>query len=105
MENTQEVDVFVDSLREQIIKNTLKQAETAHHQYEEEELQGLRDNNWARWYASFIKNNTEQNLFENISTETIEQALEHATTAQVFHKDYTWEAFTANYFVNYLPLA
>ena len=34
----------------------LREAETAHGQYEKEELGGVRDEEWASWYAEFIVN-------------------------------------------------
>jgi hypothetical protein len=34
----------------------LREAEKAHGQYEKEELGGVRDEEWAPWYAEFIVN-------------------------------------------------
>lgn len=102
MDITQEADIFVDSLHEVMVKRALQKAEKAHHEYEEQELNGLRDNNWARWYAAFIKKNVDEDLFEHVSELDLEQALEKATTNQLFNKDYTWEDFTASYITHYV---
>ena len=35
---------------------SLREAEAAHGEYEKEELGGVRDEEWAPWYAEFIVN-------------------------------------------------
>lgn len=39
------------------IRQLLSQTEQAHGQYEESELRGQYDENWAAWYASYLAEN------------------------------------------------
>jgi hypothetical protein len=45
----------VDLTKEELTR-LLREAEEAHGQYEKEELGGVRDEEWAPWYAEFIVN-------------------------------------------------
>jgi hypothetical protein len=38
------------------LADLLREAEAAHGKYETEELDGVRDEQWADWYADFIVN-------------------------------------------------
>lgn len=102
MDITEEADIFVEGLQQQELITVLKKAEHAHHFYEQVNLHGKRDEEWAAWYAKYIKENVGGSLFGDLDEYTIQQALEHATRAQVFHKDYTWEEFAASYIVHYV---
>jgi hypothetical protein len=44
---------MTDLTKEELTR-LLKEAEEAHGKYEAEELGGVRDENWASWYAEFI---------------------------------------------------
>jgi hypothetical protein len=44
-----------DLTKEELIR-LLQEAEKAHGRYEKEELGGVRDEDWAAWYAEFIVN-------------------------------------------------
>jgi len=43
-------------LTKEELTGLLRQAEEAHGKYEKEELGGVRDEEWAAWYAEFIVN-------------------------------------------------
>lgn len=102
MDITKEADEWVTSAQTQAVKLALTKAESVHHHYETVDLGGKRDSNWAEWYAEYLKDHTEGNLFSDTDRDNLRDALERATTAQVFHKDYTWEDFAASYIVNYI---
>jgi hypothetical protein len=44
---------MTDLTKEELTR-LLEEAEKAHGKYEAEELEGVRDENWASWYAEFI---------------------------------------------------
>jgi hypothetical protein len=46
---------MADLTKEQLT-DLLREAEAAHGKYETEELGGVRDEEWAAWYAEFIVN-------------------------------------------------
>jgi hypothetical protein len=48
--------VAPDDLTKEDLTRLLREAEEAHGQYEKEELGGVRDEEWASWYAGFIVN-------------------------------------------------
>ena len=41
-------------LTKEELADLLRKAEAAHGKYEQEELGGVRDEEWASWYAAFI---------------------------------------------------
>jgi hypothetical protein len=43
-------------LTKEELAGLLREAEAAHGKYEKEELGGVRDEEWAPWYAEFIVN-------------------------------------------------
>lgn len=45
-----------EELTKEELTGLLREAEKAHGKYETEELGGVRDEEWARWYAEFIVN-------------------------------------------------
>jgi hypothetical protein len=47
--------VAADLTKEELAR-LLREAEAAHGRYEKEELGGVRDEEWASWYAEFIVN-------------------------------------------------
>lgn len=102
MDITEEANIFVEGIQEQAIKMALQKAERAHHKFEQEILKGKRDDEWAAWYATFLKTNTEGAIFSDIEANILEMALKEATNEQVHHKEHSWEAFTANYIVHHL---
>lgn len=36
------------------VEALLREAQAAHHRYENEELRGVRDEQWAAWYADYL---------------------------------------------------
>lgn len=42
---------------ENLLKSLLEQAGQAHHDYEQEQLEGQRDKDWPRWYAAWLLEN------------------------------------------------
>jgi hypothetical protein len=46
--------VALEDLTKEDLTRLLREAEEAHGQYEKEELGGVRDEEWAAWYAEFI---------------------------------------------------
>jgi hypothetical protein len=46
----------VADLTKEELARLLREAEAAHGKYETEELGGVRDEEWAAWYAEFIVN-------------------------------------------------
>jgi hypothetical protein len=46
----------VADLTKEELTRLLREAEAAHGKYETEELGGVRDEEWAAWYAEFIVN-------------------------------------------------
>ena len=46
---------MADLTKEELTR-LLREAEEAHGKYEKEELGGVRDEEWAAWYAEFIVN-------------------------------------------------
>jgi hypothetical protein len=48
--------VAPDELTKEELTALLREAEEAHGKYEKEELGGVRDEEWAPWYAEFIVN-------------------------------------------------
>jgi hypothetical protein len=46
---------MTDMTKEELAE-LLREAEEAHGEYEKAELGGVRDENWASWYAEFIVN-------------------------------------------------
>ncbi|MGH2954732.1 MAG: hypothetical protein ACRDK9_12105 [Solirubrobacterales bacterium] len=48
--------VALEDLTKEELTRLLHEAEEAHGQYEKEELGGVRDEEWAQWYAEFIVN-------------------------------------------------
>jgi hypothetical protein len=45
-----------EELTKEELTRLLREAEAAHGRYETEELGGVRDEEWAAWYADFIVN-------------------------------------------------
>jgi hypothetical protein len=45
-----------EELTKEELTRLLREAEQAHGKYETEELGGVRDEEWAAWYAEFIVN-------------------------------------------------
>jgi hypothetical protein len=48
--------VALEGLTQEELTGLLREAEAAHGKYEKEELGGVRDEEWAAWYAEFIVN-------------------------------------------------
>jgi hypothetical protein len=48
--------VALEDLTKEELTRLLREAEAAHGRYEKEELGGVRDEEWAAWYAEFIVN-------------------------------------------------
>jgi hypothetical protein len=48
--------VALEDLTQEELAGLLREAEEAHGKYEKEELGGVRDEEWASWYAEFIVN-------------------------------------------------
>jgi hypothetical protein len=48
--------VALEELTKEELTRLLREAEAAHGKYEKEELGGVRDEEWAAWYAEFIVN-------------------------------------------------
>jgi hypothetical protein len=48
--------VDLTALTNEELADLLRDAEQAHGRYEKEELGGVRDEEWAPWYAEFIVN-------------------------------------------------
>jgi hypothetical protein len=48
--------VALEDLTQEELARLLREAEEAHGKYEKEELGGVRDEEWASWYAEFIVN-------------------------------------------------
>jgi hypothetical protein len=48
--------VAPEELTKEELEGLLREAEAAHGRYEKEELGGVRDEEWAVWYAEFIVN-------------------------------------------------
>ena len=46
----------MSELTKEELTGLLREAEAAHGKYEAEELGGVRDEEWAAWYAEFIVN-------------------------------------------------
>jgi hypothetical protein len=46
----------LEDLTKEELTRLLREAEAAHGHYEKEELGGVRDEEWAPWYAEFIVN-------------------------------------------------
>lgn len=46
----------LEGVTKEELANLLREAEAAHGKYETEELGGVRDEEWASWYAEFIVN-------------------------------------------------
>jgi hypothetical protein len=48
--------VALTDITKEELTRLLREAEAAHGKYEKEELGGVRDEEWAPWYAEFIVN-------------------------------------------------
>jgi hypothetical protein len=84
-----------------IIADLLSQAGSAHHHYEQTELKGVYDQNWAAWYAEYV---IDQGLNEVLSQPvTVDQLGQFLRDASQLYKeantDLNWAEFTAVEFV------
>jgi hypothetical protein len=50
----------VESINPSTLAEYLRAAEQAHAVYEREELHGVRDRNWADWYAKYVAERMKQ---------------------------------------------
>ncbi len=54
------------------IANLLSQVSTAHHHYEQNELKGVYDQDWATWYAQYVlKHGLQQFIGTQVPTDRL----------------------------------
>lgn len=84
-------------LLQQRVAALLKDAATAHHKYEEEELGGVRDEQWADWYAAhLLANGLDGLLASQMDAEELSSALSEISAAQkAAANTEDWAAYTA----------
>lgn len=77
------------------IVNLLSQASTAHHHYEQTELNGVFDQDWATWYAQYVvKHDLQQFIGTQVPTDRLSQLLAQSTES---HKQEKSEKSWADY--------
>lgn len=79
------------------IAELLSQAGSAHHIYEQSELNGVYDEAWATWYADYvIQQGINEHLGNSMTVEQLAQTLAEATEAHTqSDQSLDWAAFTA----------
>ena len=80
------------------INELLSNAASAHHAYEQEELAGQRDEEWAQWYAEHALDNGLSNALGG--TPSIDEIAEALTDATAEHgaagEEMEWSEFAAD---------
>jgi len=79
------------------IADLLSQAGSAHHHYEQTELKGVYDQNWAAWYADYvIEHGLNKLLPQSVTVAQLSQFLTESNRGyEQTGKRQTWADFTA----------
>ena len=82
---------------ENLLKNLLEQAGQAHHEYEQEQLDGQRDEDWPRWYAAWLlENGMASQIMPPPNQENLAEQLAAITDQhEASSSDQDWAAFAA----------
>jgi hypothetical protein len=84
-------------LLQQKVQTLLKEAAAAHHEYEREELSGVRDEQWANWYADhLLANGLDGLLASQMDADELSAALSEISAAQqAAGNTEDWAAYSA----------
>lgn len=87
---------MADLLQEKLT-DLLEQAASAHHAYESEELEGVRDEQWPAWYADYLLNNgLDALLGSQADADDLGSALDEITQQQKTEgNSQPWPAYAA----------
>lgn len=87
---------MIDLLQEKLAA-LLEQAAAAHHKYETEELDGVRDEQWPAWYADFLLNNGLDALMgSQADADDIAASLDEITEQQKTERNqHPWHIYSA----------
>jgi hypothetical protein len=79
------------------VAELLSETESAHGTYEREELDGVRDEQWARWYADYlVQGELPDTLGSSPSSEEVAAVLTEATTdLESAGSDADWSEYAA----------
>ena len=86
------------------IADLLSQASTAHHHYEQTELKGVYDQDWATWYAQYVvTHGLEQFIGTQVPTDRLSRLLAQSTESHKQEKsEKSWADYTAQRIVDAL---
>jgi len=84
-------------MAEEAIARLLEQAQAAHHEYEESELQGVYDDEWPAWYAQYvIEHGLTEEVSQPITFDGLGEFLKESYARYVqSDRKLSWQAFTA----------
>jgi hypothetical protein len=88
----------MSDLLEQEITGLLEKAQSAHHVFEKEELEGEFDEQWPAWYADYLLNNGLAELFAtSIDLDTLAEWLQKISQQHKAENTLqSWAAYSAN---------